>query len=80
MYCIITLKSPPLMWFFAYLLLIICPMYSYVLYYNIEKSSFNAVSHISCYCFIANKLELTEKKIVKITGIPLPASIGHVHK
>mgnify|MGYP003692083549 CR=1 FL=1 len=24
--------------------LIICPMYSYVLYYNIEKSGFNAVS------------------------------------
>ena len=24
--------------------LIICPIYSYVLYYNIEKSGFNAVS------------------------------------
>ena len=27
-----------------YFFLIICPMYSYVLYYNIEKSGFNAVS------------------------------------
>ena len=27
-----------------FLFLIICPMYSYVLYYNIEKSGFNAVS------------------------------------
>ena len=26
------------------LILIICPMYSYVLYYNIEKSGFNSVS------------------------------------
>ena len=27
-----------------YSFLIICPMYSYVLYYNIEKSGLNAVS------------------------------------
>ena len=27
-----------------YLFLIICPIYTYILYYNIEKSGFNAVS------------------------------------
>ena len=35
-----------------YLFLIICPMYSYVLYYNIEKSGFNAVSAYLLYLFI----------------------------
>ena len=36
-----------------YFFLIICPMYNYVLYYNIEKSGFNAVSAylLLHYCY-----------------------------
>ena len=34
------------------LILIVCPMYSYVLYYNIEKSGFNVVSAYLLYWFV----------------------------
>ena len=49
-----------------YLFLVICHMYSYVLYYNIENSSFNAVSAylllIISVIFIVNFIQVLKDR------------------